>query len=223
MQSPLVIFNNHFATAGKNVAESLIKPSEHPKKIMPKKNVKNKFNKLEKIAEIELTKVILKLPNKTSSDHDNISIILVKKFIYSIRLPLTVIFNKSFSIGVYPKLFKMAKILPLCKAESEYDTDNYRPISLLPVISKVLEKLMYKRMTKFVSDNNLLYVKQFGFRDKHSTQDAISTSIADILNVYTFSIHRSTVSHNLLLSKLKDMDFDDEVHDWFVSYLSNRM
>ena len=106
---------------------------------------------------------------------------LLKKLVYSIKRPLTYIFNKSFSTGIYSEWFKLAKIILLHKNCPVYVTDNYRPISLLPVISRVLEKLMFKRMSKFVNVNRLLYMKQFGFRDKHSTQDTIAMFTADIL------------------------------------------
>ena len=86
--------------------------------------------------EIEVTKIINKMPNKTSSGHDGISNMLIKKLVCSIRRPLTVIFNKSFQAGIYPELFKIAKVQPLHKNRPKQLRDNYRPVSLLPVCQK---------------------------------------------------------------------------------------
>ena len=81
------------------------------------------------ITEIEISKIVEKLPNKTSMGHDGISNVLVKGFLfYTIIYPLYIIFNKSFIEGIYPDQFKVAKVLPLHKGGVRDDVDNYRPI-----------------------------------------------------------------------------------------------
>ena len=82
-------------------------------------------------------------PTKVAG-HDGISNILVKKLFYTIRYPLCIIFNKSFIEGIYPDQFKLAKVITLHKGGEKDDVDNYRPILLLPVMSKILEVLMFK-------------------------------------------------------------------------------
>ena len=81
--------------------------------------------------------------------------------------------NQTFSQGEFPDCLKIAKVIPLFKSGSKTDVDNCRSISLLPILSKVLEKIMYNRLIKFLDKNDILYEKQFGFRSKHSTVDAL--------------------------------------------------
>ena len=93
------------------------------------------------IYETQITKLIERLPNKKSSGLDNISNILVKRLCYTIRTSLSIIYNKSLMTASFPDMCKIAKAIPLHKGgESVYD--NYRPISLLPVLSKILEKML---------------------------------------------------------------------------------
>ena len=94
--------------------------------------------------EEEETKTIIKnLKPKNSSGHDSISLILLKASINSIAKPLTCIINQSLKTGRFPSKLKVAKIIPIFKKGDEHDFNNYRPISLLPSISKVFEKTIY--------------------------------------------------------------------------------
>ena len=80
-----------------------------------------------------------------------------------IAIPLCVIFNMSMSSGVYPDKLKIAKVIPIYKKGSKSDVSNYRPISILSCINKIYEKLLCKRLYKFLAKNNCLYKYQFGF------------------------------------------------------------
>ena len=86
--------------------------------------------------------------------HDGISSVLVKKLFYTIRYPLCIIFNNSFIEVIYPDQFKLAKVIPLHKGGEKDDVDHYRPISLLPAMSKILEKLTFKQCSQFMQDTN---------------------------------------------------------------------
>ena len=79
---------------------------------------------------------------------------------------------------------KTAKVSPLLKNGCPKCTDNYHPISLLPVISKVLERVVFDFMTRFLAENKILYPKQFGFRSNHSTSDAILNFIGNVLQSF---------------------------------------
>ena len=96
------------------------------------------------------------LDAKKSGDIYGISPKFVKIAATRITLPLTIIFNKSIREGYFPEKLKTAKIIPLHKGGSALTISNYRPISLLPIFSKIFERLMYNRLTKFISDNKLL-------------------------------------------------------------------
>ena len=81
--------------------------------------------------------------------------------------------NISFASGSVPSQLKIAKVTPIYKNGDSHDIHNYRPISVLPCFSKILERLMYKRLYKFLSDFHILFDFQFGFRSKHSTDLAL--------------------------------------------------
>ena len=75
----------------------------------------------------------------------------------------------SFLTGQFPSVLKIAKVIPIHKKQSKVDYANYRPISLLSNIEKIIEKIMYKRLSNFLNINNLIFSLQFGFRQKYST------------------------------------------------------
>ena len=83
------------------------------------------------------------------------------------------LFNLSFLTGVFPSVLKTAKVVPVFKKDSKLDYSNYRPISWLSNIEKILEKLMYKRLYTFLNNNNIIYNLQFGFRQQYSTSHAL--------------------------------------------------
>ena len=95
---------------------------------------------------------------------------LLKK---DISKQLADLFNLSLSSGVFPSLLKIAKVVPVHKKDSKLDCRNYRPISLLSNIEKILEKLMYKRVYQFLNENSIIYDLQFGFRQNFSTAHAL--------------------------------------------------
>ena len=150
-----------------------------------------------------------------------------------ISLPLAEIFNQSILTGIYPAKFKLAKIVPVFKDDDETLPENYRPISLLSIYNRIFEKLIYARLIKFISKNNILYNLQYGFRSKHSTQHAI-LDIANTINSnmdsgkYTCGIFIDlkkafdTVNHSILLAKLENYGIRGLVNTWFNSYLTDR-
>ena len=129
----------------------------------------------------ELTTLIHNLPNKTSKGYDHISNVMLKTLHHSIVGPLTLIFNKSLTEGCFPDLMKYADVVPLYKAKEHYLTNNYRPISLLITISKLLEKVMYKRTYNFLTSTNQLYAGQYGFRKQHSCENAICELVSEVI------------------------------------------
>ena len=90
-----------------------------------------------------------------------------------IILPLAYIINLSFLTGECPDLLKVVKVIPIHKGGSTQDMNNYRPISLLSIFDKIIEKLIHKKLYSFLEEHNILYQNQFGFRKNHSTVYAL--------------------------------------------------
>ena len=98
---------------------------------------------------------------------------MLKQLHTSIAQPLTIIIHKSISEGKFPDLMKLADIVPIHKTKEKFLTTNYRPISLLITISKLLEKVIYKRTYSFLNNTGQLYQSQYGFRAQHSCENAV--------------------------------------------------
>ena len=127
----------------------------------------------------------------------------------------------------------MAKVVPIYKKDNPENFGNYRPVSVLPCFSKILERIMYNRCYDFITKTNVLFNKQYGFRNKHSTYMAVLDFVININHAidndkYTLAVFMDlskafdTIDLNILLSKLYHYGFRGISYDWFASYLSNR-
>ena len=150
-----------------------------------------------------------------------------------IKIPLTHISNFSFVNGIFPSELKRANVVPLFKSGEDFVFTNYRPVSIHPVFSKLIERLMHNRVFDFINTNRLLYKYQFGFQDGKSTCMALITLIDKISAALDngeivvglfldFSKAFDTVNHTILLNKLFHYGIQDIPLKWFKSYLSQR-
>lgn len=173
------------------------------------------------------------LQSKSSCGHDLISTKLFKACKSALCTPLTIIINQSLLSGIFPDLLKIAKVIPIFKKGKNDLIDNYRPISLLPAISKVFEKVMYHQVFDYFSSNNLFYPSQYGFRKNHSTEhaslelvDRILQSMENDDTPFSIFIDLSkafdTLNHEILLKKLSFYGLGATSLNLFKSYLSNR-
>ena len=105
---------------------------------------------------------------------------IIKQIKKTISLPLSELINKTLAQGIFPSAFKTAKVVPIFKNESRILCNNYRPISLLSNVSKIIEKLMHKRLNKFLEQETCFYSLQFGFRLNCFTNNALMSVIESI-------------------------------------------
>ena len=128
----------------------------------------------------EVVKIINDLDGKKSGDIYNISPDLVKLNGQVIAQVLTIIFNQSIIEGCFPRAMKVAKIIPMNKGYSALSVCNYRPLLLLPLFSKIFERLIYNRLIGFVTENKIVSELQFGFQKNKSTENAVTSIVSTL-------------------------------------------
>ena len=148
--------------------------------------------------------------------------------------PLVKLINFSFSEGTFPNLLKFANVIPVFKKGDNLDYNNYRPISLISNIGKLIEKVVHKRLYSFLGKKSVLFKKRYGFRNKLSTNHAmidITNRIQEacdngqyVCGIYIdFKKTFGTVKHNVLLDNLAHYGVRVTEDNWFKAYLTNRM
>lgn len=226
-------FNHFFVSVGPNLAEKIPVAAE-PDALQDhliERNPSSMF--LKAVDENEIIDVVRKCKNKTSTDYNDVDMKTVKWVIDGISKPLTHIFNLSFQTGQFPDQMKIAKVIPLYKTGDKHHFTNYRPVSLLPQFSKILEKLFSDKLDKFMDKHRLLTDSQYGFRTNRSTSLALTELIEEITNSidqkkYAVGVFVDlkkafdTINHDILINKLERYGIRGVVLKWVSSYLQNR-
>ena len=224
-------FNNYFANIGPKLASTIHHNGKDFSSYLKQSNMSTCFFK--PTNEDEVLKIINRLGGRKSAGHDDIKSDVIKQVAKEIASPLSMIFNTSLSTGIVPDDLKIAKVVPIYKKDSPKVFGNYRSVSVLPCFSKILERIVYNRAYDFLSKNDVLYRKQYGFRTNHSTYmavldfvDEISKAIDNVM--YTIGIFMDpskafdTIDHGILLQKLYHYGFRGVSNEWFCNYLNNR-
>ena len=226
-------FNNFFIDIGSTLANNIDSAGKPDfQSYLNKLRIDSTFH-FTSIEETDTISIINNLKPKKSSGYDNISLILLKNSVNSLANPLTCIINQSLANGIFPDKLKIAKIIPIFKKDDKHDINNYRPISLLPSISKVFEKIVYSQIFYYFTSNNLFHANQYGFRTGYSTELAVSEMIDRIyldLDVKQIPIAIfldlskafDTINHNVLIRKLEHYGIKNVELEWFKSYINNR-
>ena len=187
------------------------------------------------ITEDVVYKTLSNLKSKNSIGKDKISMSLLKDIMPLIISPIIHLFNLSLNTGFIPDIYKCAKVIPVYKSGPPDQFDNYRPISLLPALSKVLEKIVSFQMIRFLETQNILYTHQYGFRKNRDTQQPLIQLLNKVYkglnkstSEYTLSVFLDlrkafdTCNIDILIKKLNHYGFRGTSLKWFKNYLTGR-
>ena len=224
-------FNNFFTNIGPNTEKTIPKSGKCPTSYL-KNRINTGFIIVHTLNE-ELMNIIPSLDGNKSSGPSSIPVKLLKIALPVIINPLRKLINHSFTTGIFPDAVKISKVIPIHKGGSTQDVNYYRPISLLSIFSKIIEKLMHIRLYLFLEQQKSIFPSQFGFQKNKSTMH----SLIEIVEKIKYCIEEKkygcgifidlkkafdTVNHNILLNKLEHYGVRGTSLSWFSSYLNNR-
>ena len=227
--------NEYFSQVGPSTNASIKESQKDYEYYLKKSKTKNIHSILTAtFTEDDITLASKKLSKKYSTDTYGVSQAVLLSDIEIIAAPLTHLMNCSLTKGICPEGSKISKVIPIFKNKGHnYDYDNYRPISLIPALSKILEKLIYDKILEFLVRYNILFKSQYGYRRNHNTTHAtldflqtIETALEQ--NEYALGIFCDlskafdTLDHNILITKLNHYGIRGKFLAWVTSYLKDR-
>ncbi len=225
-----------------NLAADLVKKLPTPNGKFGKKYVENYYKKFNipngsfhfsEVKEEQILETLLKIKTNKAAGIDGLSGVFMKDGATVLAQPVTQLINLSISLSKVPDKTKIAKLKPLFKKGSRLETKNYRPVSLLPLFSKIYERVINDQTHRFLVQQNILYYHQSGFRKYHSTDTCLSylndfilkgTENGLLTGMILIDLQKAfdTIDHEILLEKMVFFGFSESVITWFRSYLDNR-
>ena len=223
-------FNDFFINIGPTLAKSIPHVNKSPLSYLGNRLTESIY--LAPVSENEIGQLIKSLKD-TAAGFDDLNAMCLKISSQFLVKPLTHICNLSLSQGIFPEQLKIANVIPLYKSDDSMLFNNYRPVSVLCVVSKIFENIMYNRVTTFLEMFQILHGNQYGFRKKSSTHVALLTFIDKVIQAiesgeYAIGVFLDfpkafdTVDYKILLDKLDHYGIRGCALSWFRSYLSHR-
>jgi len=225
-------FNKYFVEIGNKLASNVNHQNRVSHSVYLKNRVLNTIV-MEPPTATEIHNLLISTNPLKACGCDNISNVFLRIGAPVLAPILAIFFGKALDLGIFPQIFKTAKVVPIFKSGCKEKVGNYRPIALLPSLSKILEKLIKSRFTKFFCKNKVLYSKQYGFRENHSVihalldiltnaYDEINNKLNIALIFMDFRKAFDTVSHEILLHKLYHYGIRGPAYLLIENYLYNR-
>ena len=225
-------FNKFFVNIGQNIANSIENVNIKPEDYLTF-NDDTPSLKFDKIGPIYICDILKSMDPKKSKDLDGLSSHLLKFLNTTISVPLAHIFNLSLENGTYPDRLKSSRVVPIFKDGNAKLCDNYRPITIVSTLAKILDKIVATKLYNHLDINKLIYKFQFGFQKNLSTENNLlhlTNYITKAINDGKFCIGIfldlrkafDVVNHDILLKKLSYLGIKNTELKWFASYLSNR-
>ena len=174
-------FNKFFINIGSNLADKIPPSSTNFESYLL--NITTALSD-KPSSEKEFKDAFFTLKTNKSPGYDNLHVNVIRSMYHELKIPLMNIFSQSLSTGIFPEKMKIVKVSPLFKNGKKAIASNYRPISVLPYFSKILERIMYNRLYSYLTENNILFNKQFGFQAGHSTDHALLELVDRINNTF---------------------------------------
>jgi hypothetical protein len=226
------LFNQYYTQIGPKLADTIRIPDNISFDIYLRNHIPKEF-KFKPVECNEILKVIDSLKCKTSLGYDGMSTVFLKNIKMELCDILKTMVNQCLVTGIFPDKLKVARVIPIYKKDERVKISNYRPISILPSVSKVFERVIHDQIYEYFLSRNLFYDSQYGFRPQHSTELAAIEIVDRILsemdnNHVPISVFLDlskafdTLDHEILLYKLEYYGLENSAINLFRSYLSNR-
>ena len=227
----LEALNRHFVSVGSNLAKKIVsRPGDD---CLHNIKTEQKVMKFKAVDSSCILNAIKQLKNGEAAGPDKVPTTIVKDVGDLVSKPLSMIFNSSLEKGVFPDIWKLARVTPIFKSGAKKDVNNYRPISVISIFSRILERIVHDQIFEFLLENNVITKNQSAFRKLYSTITSLICSTDHwyenidnkTLNLTIFLDLKKafdTVDHKILVEKLRRYGIRDTVGNWFQSYLDQR-
>lgn len=226
--------NNYFLSSVEEIVDNIEEPTMRDSSIptLVSEQETDGFSEFKNISLAELKDIICKLPNKNGME--GISTEVLKNTFGAYGQELLEVINMSLTQGIFPENWKISTVIPVPKVKNTCKGEEHRPINMLPIYEKVLEKVVHKQLMEYCEQRELISSNQSGFRKNHSCETALQKTLLEwkedmdvgkitVAIFLDFKRAFETIDKDILLSKLRcKYKMSGSVYKWFKSYLLDR-